>query len=340
MPWDILAKWDIVFGIVLGVGSVVSGILWVIRNAKTNRVARVIAWAVVGESDKTMLKPFADSAIKSLVSALIWAIIWSICFVLVALFRIVTSLAPGSAVLGVTESLKQCAIRGAVLGTVFGVTIAVVRVLVHRRRIFIRPRESLFQGPQFISAAVKDQPKISASFVRWQQCTIVAWVLVPLKGQGLRGGPTYRYLLSHRTHQLEKGKDSNVFALRYYPPEDNQWGIWISNEQAEHNHLTISDRLEPGWHHFLIAWDHSVPRLVFLIDGGSQGSNCTSSYRTCWPARHTNDAFVGSWVAPPPPFANSYCETRLSHLLLFDSYLTPEDPVIRDHLERKPGEAT
>ncbi len=199
-------------------------------------------------------------------------------------------------------------------------------------RVTIPRREHrYFERPQLIASISNNYQEIPCHFLEWMQCTILMWVLVPPKGESLRGGPTYRYLMAYRTH-IEGEKDHNVFALRYFPPEDSRWGIWISNSKAESlDNFTIHDDLKPGWHHFLIRWNHSKPELAFYIDMGSNGHYVSDSYRYYWPEPTSNNVFIGSWVAPPKPFSASYCETQIFDLLIIDQYLEFDSDIIKAH---------
>jgi len=184
----------------------------------------------------------------------------------------------------------------------------------------VHPKHQYFSEPVLISVTTGSLERVSGDFLTWNNCTVTMRVYVPPRGQGLRGGPTFRYLLAHGSPSTS-GKDLNVFALRYYPPEQNQWGLWMSNAKGERHDITIADQLESGWHEFLIAWDHYKPELVFLIDGGRGGDSRSVSYLSSWPAYAKGEVFVGSWVASPQPYADSYCETRVHLLAAYDSVL-------------------
>jgi len=192
-----------------------------------------------------------------------------------------------------------------------------------------RDRILAFQTPKRVSKVTKNHFKIPSTFLDWEQCTLMLWAYIPQKGQALRNGDTYRYLLSHRS---SGEADTSIFALRYFPSEDNQWGLWISNNRGERCDLNVEDVLESGWHHFLIGWDHSKPELVFQIDLGTGGNKHTSSYLSCWPKPEENSVVLGSWVDyPHPPYIDSYCETLIYQVQILPIFLGLDSSTVTAH---------
>lgn len=63
----------------------------------------------------------------------------------------------------------------------------------------IRPRLSYLRDSLIISSARMNPLKISGEFLLWSECTVMLWVQVSPKGQGLRDSPNNRYLLAHHT---------------------------------------------------------------------------------------------------------------------------------------------
>jgi hypothetical protein len=138
--------------------------------------------------------------------------------------------------------------------------------------------------------------KISAEFLLWSECTVMLWVQVSPKGQGLRDSPHNRYLLAHHTGQgeVKLGETyKNQFVLRHSSMR-HRWEFLTSNGSARYgNSLVAKDGLEPGWHHFLISWDRTRPRTVLLIDGGSGGSDVSNAPFERWPEQ-IDRLFVGT----------------------------------------------
>ncbi|MBP9503276.1 MAG: hypothetical protein KBF17_14035 [Candidatus Promineofilum sp.] len=195
------------------------------------------------------------------------------------------------------------------------------------------------QDPLLITASKKNRLKIDSSFLLWEQCTLLLWVLVPPLGQGLRDSPSNRYLCAHHTGSAdEKGnRFFNQFSIRHTVVRE-RWEVTVSNNQGAYSShpLKVPDALESGWHHFLIAWDRSEAKAVFLIDGGGGGSDLSRSIISSWPDRLSEKLTVGAWDSD---YDGHYCETKLAHMVLIDSYLDSIDPIVKDHIGRKPRSA-
>lgn len=163
------------------------------------------------------------------------------------------------------------------------------------------------------------------------------WVLVPPKGEGLRNSPNNRYLLAHHTGKnQEKLKETynNQFVLRH-SSNHNRWEFLTSNGAAEYgNSLVAKDGLEPGWHHFLISWARTRPKIALLIDGGSGGSDVSNAAFGHWPVR-VDRLFVGTW---PNEWHGHFCDTKLLHLRIFDRFLVVNDLEVQEQLRLKPRE--
>jgi len=195
---------------------------------------------------------------------------------------------------------------------------------------------SYFSEPIFISATRNNQRRIDSDFILWEQCTLMIWVLVPPKDEGLRDAPTNRYILAHHTGRAEKGKHMyyNQFCLRY--SRHNKWQVTFSSNEAEYpsSSPAVKDGLTRGWHHFLISWERSRPKLVLLIDGGISGSDIITSSFSSWPERTADKAIAGAWPS------GHYCETKLFNLVIVNRYLEPTDDIVTEHLQNTPNAQT
>lgn len=192
------------------------------------------------------------------------------------------------------------------------------------------------KDPLLISSEKKNRFKIDADFLLWEQCTLMLWVLVPPKGQGLRNSPSNRYILAHNTGENEKKKENyfNQFVLRHSISRNN-WNISISNNKAQYppKRISIKDGLEPGWHHFFISWDRTKPKLLFAIDGGKGGNDLSTSCFAYWPERAAENMSVGAW---PNDLECHYCKTKLFKLVIYDHYLDINSDPSKEHLSHKP----
>ncbi len=114
--WEILGKAAVIASIFGGIASVFKIVRWSIKNAKTNRGAKIIAWALVGKSDERILAITFKYGAKLIIAATIWAIIGAIVGVVTIIIVVFTS---GSVIYGTTEAIKQYGILGAIAGAVF-----------------------------------------------------------------------------------------------------------------------------------------------------------------------------------------------------------------------------
>jgi len=186
----------------------------------------------------------------------------------------------------------------------------------------------------FVSSEKLNPLKISADFLLWPKCTVMLWVWVPPKGKGLRDSPNNRYLFAHHTGKTDDDRDAykNQFVLRH-SRSHNRWEFLTSNGSAEYgNSLNAKDGLEPGWHHFLIAWDRPRSKTIFLIDGASGGSDVSNVSFRHWP-EEGDKLFVGTWVSE---WEGHFCETKLLQLRIFDDFLTGNDTPVQEQLLLKP----
>jgi len=196
-------------------------------------------------------------------------------------------------------------------------------------------KRSYLDEPLLISFAKKNRLKIPSDFLYWQQCTIMMWVLVPPRGQGLRDSPSNRYLLAHHTGKTNSENHTyfNHFSLEH--SAGRVWRVRFSNDKAEYPNppLLIQDGLDPGWHQFLIAWDRSEPKIVFLIDAGRSGNDYLTSFSKNWPERLADNLTVGTWVIDMECH-NS--EAKLFKLSIFDRFLESTDSAVKTHFLLRP----
>jgi len=179
--------------------------------------------------------------------------------------------------------------------------------------------------PLTIRSDLKNRQVLSSVFLGWERCTIMFWVLVPPKGKDLRNAPHNRYLLAHQFG----GDDYNRFSLRY--TGDGDWRVDISGSQGELQQIVVDDGLSSGWHHFMLAWDRGKPELTFLIDGGNSGNGRLESYLSNWPERLDDSVYIGAWVGRLV-YDESYCDTKLFELWVYDRFLDASDRSVQEHL--------
>jgi hypothetical protein len=215
-----------------------------------------------------------------------------------------------------------------------------------RGRIIIHAKNSKFKIPPLFS----DKPfeiiykkrncrKINSEFILWDKCTIMFWIYIPPKNEGIRNSPSNRYILSHYTGVVNP-KDSyttfyNQFCLRHNTK--NKWSIAVSNNQAEYiKPITLDDELLVGWHHFFVAWNTLENELKFLIRDRNGEVRIEDVFDNCfdhWVEKLHNKVTVGAWQKPSECH---YCEAKLYNFLIICEYLNERSRNFKRHLENKP----
>ncbi len=207
-----------------------------------------------------------------------------------------------------------------------------------------RVTHEYLEFPNRITFPRGNRLKIKSEFLDWSQCSIMLWVLVPPKGEGLRApkGRKSRYILGHQLGGWEanNGEWHNLFSLRYrVVEEDAIWEVAISNDRARRllPRMTHLDRLDPGWHHFLIRWDSSKPEISFWIDGGAGGNVISQRFQGTWPRKLADTVTVGAFSVNGREDEVTYCETQLCRLVIINRFLEISDPLVKKQLEAKPS---
>lgn len=159
--------------------------------------------------------------------------------------------------------------------------------------------------PRVVSAAdPASAMTVPTTVLHSPQGTVGVWCFVDDPGRGIRDLKNNRYLFAQAGNggrQATIGPTRayiDVFALSCSPVDKTRtslmWRFAISNSSGERETLKVDDSLSsPGWHHFTVRWDHSVPTLEFVLDARVVANS--ASYRRCWPTPLGALKF-GSWV--------------------------------------------
>jgi hypothetical protein len=210
---------------------------------------------------------------------------------------------------------------------------------VRSEKQLVSPTYMKFESPTLIMSAEQNTQLLFSDFLLWTRCTIMFWVDIPEKDIGLRKSPDYRYLISHHTGERPNTNITyNLFALRR--TRNDEWELIFSNNAGHgspQTNIKIPDTLTAGWHHFHIAWDHTIPKLFYSIDGTLDINSYSQTYLQHWPERRDNNKPValGSWVLPNP-YRSSYCETSMFSLQIYDQFLELNHALVKRHLLSKP----
>lgn len=116
--WETLGKIATIASILGGIALVIQIAQWAIKNTKTNRWAKIIAWAIVGKSDESILAVTIEYALKLVIAIVIWAIIGAIVGVITIIVLTVVASTLGSVIYGTTEAIIQYGILGAIAGAI------------------------------------------------------------------------------------------------------------------------------------------------------------------------------------------------------------------------------
>jgi len=119
LDWDTLARWDITFGILGGIVLVFTFLRWLIRNVRSNRFAKLVAWAITGKPDEKTLVSAMSYVGKLIFAALVWALIGAIIAIVCIGFLTGISLAFGVKPSNTTRVMLQYGIMAAILGAIF-----------------------------------------------------------------------------------------------------------------------------------------------------------------------------------------------------------------------------
>ena len=169
-------------------------------------------------------------------------------------------------------------------------------------------------------------------------CSIMIWVKVPPKGEGLRSLKSNKYIIAHTTGAVnERGWPyNNRFSLGLM--SSGCWEVRVSNNCAEQDcevSIGFADVLDSGWHHFMIAWDRSQPIIEFIIDGGKSGKDLAKeTFFSHWPTQLTDKVIIGGWASENECF---YCETELYQLLIYNKYIDTDSEEYKNHKKKQPS---
>lgn len=169
------------------------------------------------------------------------------------------------------------------------------------------PAIEAHRRPHLITSSRRQSPTpVSSRFLRSPTGSVATWVYLQPFGQGIRKLENNRYIVAHATNRGltkavgDKKRYVNVFSLSrgpdsYSPPIHPVWKLWLANACGQEKIWSCEDfeQLEPGWHHFIIRWDHGKPVLELLIDG--QHLIARDDYQVYWPEEYDDQVVLGTW---------------------------------------------
>jgi len=203
-------------------------------------------------------------------------------------------------------------------------------------RIHAQAIQFVNRDPRLIVASDPSSvPHVSSGFLRERSGGMSLWVELPSFGQGIRHLVNNRYLIAHATNE-GKSPYQNVIGLSrgpriYDPPTEPRWKLWLVNENCKGFERTVEDTedIEPGWHHFLVRWNHDAPLIELLIDGVTEIS--TNEYLEYWPTEYAETVLFGTW---PHRWSEFYLNGKLARIQVLRS--RPSDDWIQSESQKKP----
>ena len=201
---------------------------------------------------------------------------------------------------------------------------------------------SMFNASQFITVEPRlivasdpgSVPHASADFLKSKQGGISMWVDLPKFGEGIRHLVNNRYLIAHAGNE-GNAPYRNVFALCrgprvFDPASEPRWNLWLADHEGRKFSKAYEDTedLRPGWHLFVVRWDHARPILQFLIDGSVCVS--TDEHLAFWPTEYAQTVLFGTW---PYRWSEFYLNGSTDRICIFTSWTS--DEWIQSELDRK-----
>lgn len=181
-------------------------------------------------------------------------------------------------------------------------------ILIHERPTSINSSDS------------KSIAVLPASVLKLPKAGLSTWIYVSRFDDGIRRLVNNRYIFAHATHAT--GRYKNVFALcrgpvAWEPATDPQWKLWLANADGEGKDWEYPDArtIEPGWHMFLVRWDHATPLLELIIDDSVVLR--TSDYEKYWPMGYSSHLVIGCW---PNKWSEHYADTYFWRTQVLEYY--------------------
>ncbi|MEP2669329.1 MAG: hypothetical protein ABJH04_10065 [Cyclobacteriaceae bacterium] len=190
----------------------------------------------------------------------------------------------------------------------------------------------------------KDEVTIDANFLRQPQGSFATWVKLNPVQEYYSKPMNFEYIVAHASYNYKamNGQYQNVFSVSLAPnhtnntgknPTELNWRVWIANADRKSSYLNgrpLSNEKEQ-WYHLLVRWNHSLPRMEFLIDGKLAEGN--SEYRNFWPNEILDRAFLGTWGNK----ANiHYIKLPLYRLISSSQFLN--DAWVKAEIKNKPND--
>ena len=180
---------------------------------------------------------------------------------------------------------------------------------------------------------------VSADFLREPIGGMSLWLDLPPFGEGIRHLVNNRYIIAHATNEGNIPYENVVALARgpriYDPPTEPRWKLWLANKDAQRFERAIEDTddIEPGWHHFVVRWNHNVPLIELVIDRVPVVS--TDEYLSYWPTQYAETVLFGTW---PHRWSEFYLNGRIARTQVLRCW--PSDGWIQNESQNRPVNIT
>lgn len=191
-----------------------------------------------------------------------------------------------------------------------------------------------FSEVREINSSKRNSCKIDSSYVLWECGTIMCWVYVSPPSEGIRELKKHRYIFAHIT-----GYQSTPQLLYYNrfslgclgKNEAKRWEVTLTNKNGKSSTLTIADKLETGWHHFMFSWNRKEKQMSFFIDLGEHGNVLKPVSN--WPEKTGNNLTIGTWATDND---GHYCNTKIAYPKIINKSLDCNFFEVIENFNRKP----
>lgn len=191
--------------------------------------------------------------------------------------------------------------------------------------------------PKLISATQKDSAIIlDSSPLKQRTGTIMFWVFLNNKGEGIRNLKNNRYLFSCAFDYKEPYHQVVALAIgpkTYSSPQDRLWRLWIKGKNDIEKVWTCPDSLSlgQGWSHITVRWDFDRYNKMEVLVNGSVIITAETPHKY-WPTEISPHLYFGTWAS-----RNSihYIETSLSRVLITNKWEENEE-IKNERLNHRP----